>query len=261
MSTEEVLYLKLELQQTKGKIAYIDQELAQSRITKHTIEQAIGTASEADFPLNQSSNSGHLPNLNATVRPSFGCGNSWSGQGDTCSDTTDALSASNFNRTIWSNNGGYPGTMAGFQGPPTSFSHSAWVGRGFEQFAEHPVSFALLIGGFRGDHRIPYLEPGMGPPGDRRTNNRINNRFNARNTGGFLYTSSSSSFEGLAPASLGYSSVAGMAGGVAGAMSMGLGNRGTIDYQPQLIGTPLSPFAPEFTLAGGVWKNDVSLQN
>jgi hypothetical protein len=260
LSPEEVMRLKVELEQAKSKLARMDQELTQTRITKHTIEQAIGTASEADFPLTQPNDLSHLHHLNASVRPPFGRDNSWSGQEDARSDTSDALSAGGFNRAraIWSNNGSYPGTMPGFQGPPTSFPHGAWVGRGFgQQFAELPMSFAPPIGGFRGDHLMSDHDSGMGLPGDRRTNSRNNNRFTARNTGSFPYPACSSSFEGLTPGSLGYGSVAGMAGGVAGAMSMGIGNAGSMDYQPQPIGTPLSPFAPEFTLAGGTWKNDV----
>lgn len=268
LGAEEVLRLKLELEQAKGKIARMDQELTQTRITKHTIEQAIGTASEADFPLNQPNEMGHLhTTLNATVRPSFGRDNSWSGQEDARSDTSDALSAGGFNRAraIWSNNGSYPGAMPGFQGPPTSFPHGAWVGRGFGQhFAEHPMPFGPPMRNFRGDHLMPDLDSGMGPPGDRHTNSRDNGRFTPRNTSGFPYATSNSSFEGLNLPPLGYGSVAGMAGGVAGAMggpmSIGMGNGGSMDYQPQPIGTPLSPFAPEFTSAGGAWKNDVSLR-
>lgn len=265
-SADEVLRLKLELEQAKGKIARMDQELTQTRITKHTIEQAIGTASEADFPLNQPNDIVHLhPAVNAIVRPPFGRDNSWSGQEDARSDTSDALSAGGFNRTraIWSNNGSYPGTMTSFQGPPTSFPHGAWVGRGFgQQFAEQPMSFGPPMGNFRGDQLMPELDSGMGPPGDRRTNSRSNGRFTPRNIGGFPYTGSSSSFEGLHPPPLSYGSVAGMAGGVAGAMggpmNMGMSG-GSLDYQLQPIGTPLSPFAAEFTSAGGAWKNDVSL--
>jgi len=263
-SAEEVLRLKLELEQAKGKIARMDQELTQTRITKHTIEQAIG-ASEADFSLHQPNDMGHLhPTLNTLVRPSFGRDSSWSGQEDSRSDTSEALSAGGFNRAraIWSNNGSYLGVMPGFQGPPASFPHGAWVGRGFgQQFTEQSMSFGPSMGNFRGDHLMPDIDSGMGPPGDRRTNNRNNGRFSSRNTGGFPYASNNSSLEGLNPPSLGYGSVAGMAGGVAGAMggpmSIGVGGS-SMDYQRQPIDTPLSPFAPEFTSAGAVWKNDVS---
>jgi hypothetical protein len=265
-SAAEVLRLKLELEQAKGKIARMDQELTQTRITKHTIEQAIGTASEVDFPLSQPNEMGHLhTTLNATVRPSFGRDNSWPGQEDARSDASDALSAGGFNRArvIWSNNGSYPGAMPDFQGPPTSFPHGAWVDRGFgQQFAEHPMSFGPPMRNFRGDHLMHDLDSGMGPPGDRRTNSRNNGRFTPRNTGGFPYAAGSSSFKGLNLPPLGYGSIAGMAGGVAGAMgspmSLGMGNGGSMDYQPQPIGTPLSPFAPEFTSAGAAWKSDVS---
>lgn len=265
LNAVDVLRLQLELQQAKGKIARMDEELTQTRITKHTIEQAIGTASEADFPLNQPHDVGHLHNLNTTIRPPFGRDNSWSGQEDARSDTSDALSAGGFNRAraIWSNNGSYPGVMPSFQGPQSAFPHGAWVGRGFsQQFAEHPMSFAPSINGFRGDHLMPDIDSGMASSRDRRIISRNNNRYTGRNAGALPYAASSSSFEGLTPASLGYGSVAGMAGGVSGAMSgtmsMGMSNGASMEYHPQPIGTPLSPFAPEFTIAGGTWKNDVS---
>src|SRR5438045_5730992 len=45
-SLDEVARLKLELEKAQGKIAQMDQELTQTRITKHTIEQDIGETSK-----------------------------------------------------------------------------------------------------------------------------------------------------------------------------------------------------------------------
>jgi hypothetical protein len=52
--------------------------------------------------------------------------------------------------------------------------------------------------------------------------------------------------------------MAGSAAGATGAgLGMGLGLSTAMDYHPQPIGTPLSPFAPEFTSTGEAWKDDV----
>jgi len=107
-SAEEVLRLKAELEAAKGKIARMDQELVQSRITKHTLDQAMGIASEADFPLNLQSEErlNHLPqSLNTTIHSHFQRDGSWATQEDARSDTSDALSAGDFNRAreIWAN--------------------------------------------------------------------------------------------------------------------------------------------------------------
>ncbi|KAK4975619.1 hypothetical protein LTR66_010943 [Elasticomyces elasticus] len=45
----EVLRLKKELEAAKAKIAIMDKELSQSKIDKHTLEQAVDSASEPDF--------------------------------------------------------------------------------------------------------------------------------------------------------------------------------------------------------------------
>ena len=77
----------------------MDQELAQTRITKHTIDQVIGGGSEADGQVPQSSSS--------SIRPPFIRDSSWAAQDDARSDTSDALSAGGFNRSraVWSNTG------------------------------------------------------------------------------------------------------------------------------------------------------------
>jgi hypothetical protein len=121
-SAEEVLRLKAELEAAKGKIARMDQELIQSRITKHTLDQAMGSASEADFPLNPQFEGrlNHLPqSLNTTTRSHFQRDGSWATQEDARSDTSDALSAGDFNRAreIWGNRvkPGLPAAVPAFQ--------------------------------------------------------------------------------------------------------------------------------------------------
>jgi hypothetical protein len=270
---DEVLHLKLELEQARGKIARMDQELTQTRITKHSIEQVIGPASEADFPLNQQDELKHLNRpLDANVRGTLGRDSSWNSQEDARSDISDALSAGGFNRAraIWNDpiRQPYPATMADFQPPSNAFPHGAWLGRGFApQFGEHTMPFGPPLGGFRNDHLMPEFDSAIFPPEDRRSSSRNNNRFSNRNPAAFPYAGSSSSYDALPSGSIGYGSVAGMAGGVAGTMNgsmgmgmgmgIGMGLGSSMGYQPQPIGTPLSPFAPEFTTTGEQWKNDV----
>jgi hypothetical protein len=261
---EVVLRLQLELEQAKGRIARMDQELTQTRITKHTIEQAIGTASEADFPLNQSPDiiDQRVSNLqqavNTSVRHPYGRDNSWAAQEDARSDASDALSAGGFNRAraIWGNSGrqqytGYHNIVQDFQQPQAGFPAGSWAGRGLgQQFSEPSLAYGSHVAGFRGDHLIPDLDSG-GVPGDRRGNSRTG-RFGNRSAGSFPCVGSNSSYDNLNSVPNAFNSVAGMAGGVASPLMGGL-----MAYQPQPIGTPLSPFAPEFTSSGGVWKNDV----
>lgn len=49
----EMALLKQQLEAANTKIAKMDEELSQNRITKHTLDQAMGSASEFDFPLTQ----------------------------------------------------------------------------------------------------------------------------------------------------------------------------------------------------------------
>lgn len=49
MPDVEVLRLKQQLEMAQSKIARMDQELSQSRITKHTLEQAMGSQFDPDF--------------------------------------------------------------------------------------------------------------------------------------------------------------------------------------------------------------------
>ncbi|KAL3421299.1 pumilio-family RNA binding repeat protein [Phlyctema vagabunda] len=269
---DEVLRLKLELEAAKGKIALMDQELAQNRITKHTIDQAIGTPSEADFPLNQhvGVTDQRLNNLQHSLsggRPQIIRDGSWAAaQDDTRSDTSDALSAGGFNRAraIWNNQGKQPfgdatglGSFPASQGVPSG----QWMGRDFNQsFAEPMMSYGGPgMNSYRND-RMMESDMMMPPPGNRRNN--VGGRFH--NRAAFPYSSSNSSFDGYTPSVTPYGSVSGMSGGVAPMgpsssiglnVSGGLGNM-YASYHPSPIGTPLSPHAPEFTSAGvGVpWK-------
>ncbi|KAF7872221.1 hypothetical protein EAF04_003146 [Stromatinia cepivora] len=258
-SAEEVLRLKFELEAAKGRIARMDQELAQNRITKHTIDQAIGSVSEADFPLgNVSDNAAGIPPNH--FRPQVARESSWATQEDAHSDHSDALSASGYNRTraIWGNNKpNFPNAppMPSFQ-PSDPHTTGQWMGRGGcnQPFVESNMSFGgPPPNSFRGER----YEHDMAMPGGgvRRTNG---SRFNNRNLGSVPYSSSSSSFDGFTPSSSSYGSMGGIPTPLGSQMNMGvnMGSGVYSGYQPQPIGTPLSPHAPEFTSASGTWKTE-----
>ena len=268
-SGEEVLRLKLELEAARARMARMDQELAQSRIANHTIDQAIGPVSEADFSVSSDISNPQLNRIQQSLgvgpRPQIQRDHSWTAQDDARSDTSDALSAGGLNRSrnIWGNSSkptynGFPGVVPAFQ-PPEPLNSGQWLNRSVNQpYVEAPLPYSgPPMNPFAGDRMPPDSDFLMAPPIGRRHggNNRLGR-------GSFPYASSSSSYDGYTPASTPYGSVGGMAGGAApmgGPMGVGagmsLGGSMYGSYQPQPIGTPLSPMAPEFTSGG--WKNEV----
>ena len=271
LGDDEVLRLKMELEAAKGKIARMDQELAQSRITKHTIDQVIGsTVSEADFSMGQPSEPYGYTSEQGTIsaRPQYYRDNSWGCQQDDAgSDTSDALSAGGFNRArnIWSNGasgakpsfGSIQGPGAAFQ-PSQAMAQNEFMNRGFGQpFIDTPMQFqAPVMADLRGERFVQSPGEIMLPPIGPRRNNNPAGRFNSRPSGSNLYASSNSSYDGFTPGSTSYGSI-GM--GVTPQPQAGLNMSNSISngmysgYQPQPIGTPLSPHAPEFTANPG-WK-------
>lgn len=99
--TSELHRLKQELLAANSKIALQEQELAQTRVIKHTLDQALGPPSEADFGGREISEQtiSHLQNaFNASSRNLNQFHDAWNGQEDSQSDISDALSAGAYNR-------------------------------------------------------------------------------------------------------------------------------------------------------------------
>lgn len=97
----EVYRLKQELLAANSKIALQEQELAQTRVIKHTLDQALGPPSEGDFNGREVTEQtiSHLQNaFNATNPPFNQLQDGWNGQEDSQSDISDALSAGAYNR-------------------------------------------------------------------------------------------------------------------------------------------------------------------
>ncbi|KAI9716875.1 MAG: hypothetical protein M1812_005024 [Candelaria pacifica] len=259
----EMLRLKQELLAAKSKIARMDQELSQTRITKHTLDQAMGPMTETDFPFNKEDDvteqtiSKLQHALNASTRPQGARHDSWAGADDTRSDNSDALSTGAYNRTqghgIWGNpaNRVTPSLDQPYSRPQnwnqeparTWFSRAPGApgipsqGLGIQQQQQQQQQQ-------RAYSSQPFGAPGRPlnavltqfQPGPRRLNpqnNRITSAYDQRNGGWGAYPGSVSSVDGPSAQTAPH-------------QSMGM-FPGPVPYQPRPIGTPLSPTAAEFT--------------
>lgn len=102
----ELVRLKQELMAANSKIALQEQELAQTRVIKHTLDQALGPPSEVDFGGREITEQtiSHLQNAFNASNPAFGqYQEAWGSQEDSQSDISDALSAGAYNRArgLW----------------------------------------------------------------------------------------------------------------------------------------------------------------
>lgn len=272
-SRSEILRLKIELEKARGKIAMMDQELTQTRITKHTVEQAIGGVADGDYiapqPIGPTDpRLGTMPSgMSMPMRSQYPADASWVGQDDGRSDTSDVRSVSNFYQAggsqIWGASGrtpynNYATGLSGYQngngfaGNGNGFAGNGWMGRGLGVPFHDDNAMAYQQG--MSNRSTPDIDHSIGSMGTGRNNFRGRGGGYMGRNNSFPYASSNGSFDGMGHAT--YGSVAGMGGGVGNAMGGSMGMSGS--YQPQPIGTPLSPFAPEFTSIGGQWKNDLN---
>ncbi|OGM43561.1 pumilio-family RNA binding repeat protein [Aspergillus bombycis] len=100
--SSEVLRLKQELLAANSRIALQEQELAQSRVIKHTLDQALGPPSEVDFNGREVTEQtiSDLQNAFNASNPTFSqLQDGWSGPDDSQSDISDALSTGAYNRS------------------------------------------------------------------------------------------------------------------------------------------------------------------
>ncbi|KAI9852057.1 MAG: hypothetical protein M1838_002026 [Thelocarpon superellum] len=262
----ELRRLKEELQAAKDKIARMDQELSQTRITKHTLDQALGSATELDFngtdEVTERTISTLQHALNASTRPAYQVRESKTLLDDAFSDSSDALSPGSFPQApgIWGNPAkpaltmalttpvdqqAHPSLAPWEKDPARSWGHRG-VGPTFSS-ASRPLlgTHSQAVG----DMARPMADmhpfvtnsasryPGMPPP-------RSGASYGQRSPGWTPFAPAPGATEPMkvpTNAFLGpsmYSS------------SMG--------YQPRPIGTPLSPTAAEFTATHAVpspWNN------
>ncbi|KAJ5775972.1 uncharacterized protein N7511_000983 [Penicillium nucicola] len=98
-STGELRRLRQELLVANSKIASQEQELAQTRVIKHTLDQALGPPSEADYNSHEirEPSIGSLQNIFIGSSSTFGQHqDSWVGQDDSQSDISDPLSGGSY---------------------------------------------------------------------------------------------------------------------------------------------------------------------
>lgn len=163
----ELLRLKQELLAANSKIAMQEQELAQNRVIKHTLDQALGPPSEAEFggrDITEQTIS-NLQNAFNASNPAFGqFQDTWNTQDDSQSDISDAISAGAYNRArgLWHQNG-QPSFGVDTQDHPIdktygeSLSDSRPVNQGSGRFWSttpvYPTGFVPPQGAFQ-PHRI-----------------------------------------------------------------------------------------------------------
>lgn len=100
--TSEVLRLKQELLAANSRIALQEQELAQTRVIKHTLDQALGPPSEVDFNVREVTEQtiSDLQDVFNASNPTFSqLQDGWSGPDDSQSDISDALSTGAYSRS------------------------------------------------------------------------------------------------------------------------------------------------------------------
>lgn len=262
LDAAELARLKQELNAAKDKIARQEQELSQTRVIKHTFDQAMGPASEMDFQhsgeVTEQTISSLQSAFNASSRPLPDHQDAWGIQDDAQSDISDALSAGAYNRAhgIWANPArpGYGIDLA----TPTNQQYNAttnqWgqeAGRAWQNRLQVHVPPPLMLprqqpqhGTYTGPPTPVYGGDGrlmndfnqfQPPQGLRRPNtqtNRVGPVYSQRNTSLGSYASNVSSGDGLSSNST-YQSMSAY--------------QGPTGYQPRPIGTPLSPTAAEFT--------------
>ncbi|KAJ5929400.1 hypothetical protein N7454_007248 [Penicillium verhagenii] len=123
-----------QLQVANNKIAFQEQELAQTRVIKHTMDQTLGPPSEVEFGGREITEQtiSHLQDAFNASKPAFSqFQDAWTSQEDSQSDASDALSAVGYNRArgSWNHPGqiplGIPTTDAHFD---KSYSEAAFQG-------------------------------------------------------------------------------------------------------------------------------------
>ncbi|KAF4984672.1 hypothetical protein FZEAL_188 [Fusarium zealandicum] len=231
--SEEVMRLKLQLARAQSEISKLDQELAETRSVKTESDGPPFGFRGPAFPQREGA---------------------WGSPDDTRSETSDAMSATTFSRTrgIWGNpKGSFANTT--LQAPVAEPSPGNWLGsRGFNPPYPEPTGMPYpIMDGYRGDRLTPDSE--MLRSNNGRRGNRYDSRMNSPQPFGPGYGG-------------GYNSPVNhsdyMGGSMSGPPMNGSQGPGAIavypPYQGQPMGTPLSPFASEFTSKGG-WKNEGTL--
>lgn len=238
LEAAEMARLKKELDVARDQIARQKQQLDQSRVIKHTLEQAMGPASDA--ALSPAIDQSNAPmNLPVNTRPG------WAANEDSRSDGSDFNTGPN----IW-------GSRSGFGNNPHSDTN--WGQPGGRTYNQRAMGNALpqlmmsqqqpipqrnysvpispvSVGSGRGMNdfsRVDGYNSNRGSYGHLNAQNRNGSVFQQRGNGFDMYAGGANSLDNM--------NLGGMNPGSA------YQSLGVYPYQPQPIGTPLSPTAAEF---------------
>lgn len=265
LDASEMLRLKRELDAARDKIARQEQELSQTRVIKHTLDQAMGPPFGAD--INARGNvtertAGNLYGFNASSRPMMARQDNFVVSDDARSDISDALSAGAYNRAqnIWSSPArpsfqyGLPGLIEqSYQQPASNWGQAAarpWGTRNMthglpslvtqqqqlQQLQQRTFSGPPSPASGHGSGVFNESNHYQGGQGLRRANTQNNRTSSAfaqpRNNGYDMFGGSVTSSDVMSS--------------VSSYQPMGM-FQNPMAYQPRPIGTPLSPTAAEFT--------------
>ena len=267
--------VKAELAAAKELIARQEQELAESRNLKHTMEQAMGPPSEADFGM-------HSPDHRlSNMHSAFNAGAPvWHPLDDTRSENSDRTQGRGFNgaqlnrgRNSWNNTRGPQAQFHnGFSGNPAPMNNyggnhrlngmssgseqswgSSWGNQAFSPPGFGPNQFqrtfsASSMGSMPG---FDSMDTRMYQPLEMPSNANIGVRRNVGglSTRGSNFSSDSSAFGGL---------TVGMPGGMNSTSLGPVGAPGPLGYQPRPIGTQITPTSSEFSNMSGMSQFQVS---
>ena len=246
----EMLRVKQELAAAKSMITRQEQELAETRKLKHTMEQAVGPPSEVDFGNNGGDISeqtiSHLQSaFNASARPFTSRSDSWHPQEDSRSDNSDHLPTGGYNRgrTIWHDTTQpiYAGGRAVAAPTPIQTDlrfaqSSAWnSGYGNQGLATQDV--------FPNNQRV-FSGPTSNYTLDGRFGSDVHqaNQGMRRSTGQYGRPGS-----GYANRSAGFGNLPVGLQSLGSAPVSSLGMTGPLGYQPRPIGSPLSPSVSDYS--------------
>ncbi|KAI1179901.1 armadillo-type protein [Nemania sp. FL0916] len=260
-NNEEVLRLKLELAHAQNRITHLDQELASTRQGHVGPDHPINPSpvnTEFAGPTQSAPTASRVPGLHPinTTAQYLGreAGHSWSGYEDNQSDTSEALSATGFNRSrdIWGGMKSAPCAPGPNGHPPHQMPQNGmWNGRpASHSYTESNMTYGPTPAGtFRPERLTPDFDLTAKPLGSRRSS-RYDTRFGDHNFAGAgqgyaEYSYSQGQYDPVIPS----------AGGSQNNMGPGL----YTGRLPTPIGTPLSPLASEFTSMSGSaepWKSE-----
>jgi hypothetical protein len=264
----ELLRLKQELLAANSKIAIQEQELAQTRVIKHTLDQALGSSSEVDFGSREITEQtiGHLQSAFNASSSAFGnFPDAWGGQDDSQSDISDPLSTGSYGRYrgLWGPNDlgidrEYTESQSGTSSSVSQDANRFWgMSNLYPSFAgqsslqlqrTQPGSSASPCGFYPRPIGEQIFYPPGPIPGSRRSitqSSRGGSLFPIQSTPwGELANGSSSEQTPKSPASPAKRSPSAF---------QQVGLYSVPSYPPRPVGSPLSPTATEFT---GVATNE-----